>query len=793
MKITRIQRIRGHRVFRDFVWPSNGLPDFGRFNLIYGWNGAGKTTISNLFRHLQRKEAITEGDVQFLIEGSVVQGSSLATTALPQVKVFNRDTVSRLVFESPDQQFPPIYVIGEESGQKQQKIEALKQELAASISDAGSWVGRKSSAESAFESFCSDQAQSIKNLLTVPGGGRYNNYNKADFKRTADSLVAAAAMPTPLTAETREKYLATKSGAAMDKVPLLSLRYPDLIDLTGKVRKLLEKSVLSNILEELTTDPKVASWAGEGLTLHTGERATDTCRFCKQPLSADRLKHLQAHFNDEFKQFQGAIDDLIASVVSAKDSLASLSPPNKSLLYPHLAQEYEKQVNTLLLQSNMVKAYLDALKAALLAKKEEPFTTLELDSFLTNKTSPREPTGTLEKVFQIILAGFSAISASLGKNAFDRINSLIAAHNQHTDNFAGEVDQARKALEKDEVLAALADYQAKKQSISEAESGLAAVKGTTEGIRAKIAALEQDIRNHRIPADELNKEMATYLGRDELRFETKDTGYTISRNGQPASHLSEGERTAIAFMYFLKSLSGEDFDLKRGIVVVDDPVSSLDANSLYSAFGFMKARTEKAGQLFVLTHNFTFFRQVKNWFNYIEKLRGRKPDPAKLKHVRFYMLKAPVTDGQRNAQIVVLDDLLHEYESEYHYLFRTVYEVAHRQATAQLADYYGLPNTGRRLLETVLAFKYPEKSGELYQQLMGVEGFDEAKKARIIRFTNTYSHNNQIEDPEHDLSILAETPNILSDILSLIEHVDADHYKGMVNSVAPPVVPAGSG
>lgn len=783
MKIARIQRIRGHRVFRDFAWPSSGLPDFGRFNLVYGWNGSGKTTFSNLFRHLQHKEAITDGDVQFLIEGSTVQGDALATTTLPQVKVFNRDTVSRLVFESPDQQFPPIYVIGEESSQKQQKIEALKQELEVSNSDAASWVGRKSSAESAFESFCSDQAQSIKNLLTAPGGGRYNNYNKADFKRTADSLVAAAATLTPLAAESREKYLATKSGTVKDKIPSLSLRYPDLIDLTEKVRKLLEKAVLSNILQELASDPKVAAWAGDGLALHTGERVTDTCRFCNQPLSAERLKHLQAHFNDEFKQFQSTIDDLITGVVSAKDSLTSLSPPNKSLLYPHLAQEYEKQVSTLLLQSNMVKSYLDALKAALLAKKEEPFTALELSSFLTNKTSPREPAGTLEKVFQIVLAGFAAISASLGKNAFDKINSLIATHNQHTDNFAGEVEQARKALEKDEVLAALANYQSKKQSIAEAESGLAAAKGTTEGVRAKIVALEQDIRNHRTPADELNKEMAAYLGRDELRFETKDTGYTISRNGQPASHLSEGERTAIAFMYFLKSLGGEDFDLKRGIVVVDDPVSSLDANSLYSAFGFMKARTEKAGQLFVLTHNFTFFRQVKNWFNYIERLKGRKPDPAKLKHVRFYMLKAPVINGQRNAQLLVLDDLLHEYESEYHYLFRMVYEAAHRQATAPLADYYGLPNMGRRLLETVLAFKFPEKSGELYQQLMMVEGFDEAKKARIIRFTNTYSHNGQIEEPEHDLSILAETPDILRDILSLIEHVDADHYKGMVNSI----------
>ena len=55
MKITRINKIKGHRVFEGFTWPDD-LPDFAQYNLIYGWNGSGKTTISNLLRHLQMKE-----------------------------------------------------------------------------------------------------------------------------------------------------------------------------------------------------------------------------------------------------------------------------------------------------------------------------------------------------------------------------------------------------------------------------------------------------------------------------------------------------------------------------------------------------------------------------------------------------------------------------------------------------------------------------------------------------------------------------------------------------------------
>lgn len=790
MKITRIQRIRDHRIFRNFIWPSE-LPDFGKFNLIYGWNGSGKTTLSSLLWQLQKKESIAEGEIEFLIDGNTVYGSSLTTATLPQIRVFNRDTVNRIVFESPTHELPPIYVLGEENTDKQRKIEGLKKNLAVATTEQAACNRKKESAEAVHEAYCSDQAQAIKNLLTVAGGGPYNNYNKADYKRTADRLVKVASSIKPLTTQDREKYLTTKDGKPLEKIHPLSIQYPDFASITKQVQTILARSVMSSTLLELLDNPSVATWVNQGLPLHTGENASNKCRFCNQPLTIDRLKNLQGHFNDEFKQFQRDVDDLIATVLSAKIAITNLKLPSKSLLYQHISQEYEKQANTLVMQLGMVEMYLDTLHAALMTKKEEPFKPLELLPFLTNKTLPNEPTKTLEKVFQIVVAGLTAISASLGRGAYEKINALIASHNRHTDNFRQEVVDARKALEEDEITAALADYQSKQKAIADADSNLIAAQNGAKNIQQQIEILEQAIRSHRKSADELNKEMAAYLGRDELRFEIRETGYAISRNGQSAMHLSEGERTAVAFMYFLKSLKGEDFYLKRGIVVIDDPVSSLDANSLYSAFSFMKARMPKPnlfdGQLFVLTHNFTFFRQVKNWFNYVDKLRGGKLDPSKLKHVRFYMLKAPTTNGQRNAQICLLDDLLHEYESEYHYLFRTVYQAASNQTTAPLSDYYGLPNIGRRLLETVLAFKNPEKSGDLYQQLLDVEGFDENKKTRIIRFTHTYSHKGHVDEPEHDLSILSETPAVLGDIMALIEHIDPVHFKGMVSSVAQPL------
>ena len=107
MKITRINRIRNHRIFRDFSWPAE-LSDFACFNVIYGWNGAGKTTLSNLFLHLQKKQPMFEGEIEFRFGQNNVSGTDLGSSILPCVKVFNREFVSAAHIPLSDQACTPV-------------------------------------------------------------------------------------------------------------------------------------------------------------------------------------------------------------------------------------------------------------------------------------------------------------------------------------------------------------------------------------------------------------------------------------------------------------------------------------------------------------------------------------------------------------------------------------------------------------------------------------------------------------------------------------------------------------
>ena len=284
---------------------------------------------------------------------------------------------------------------------------------------------------------------------------------------------------------------------------------------------------------------------------------------------------------------------------------------------------------------------------------------------------------------------------------------------------------------------------------------------------------------HRRPADELNDDLERYLGHRELTIGVRDTGYAIMRGGSVAASLSDGERTALALLYFLKTLGDRRFDAERGVVVLDDPVSSLDANAMYLALGFIRDRTQTAGQLFILTHNFSFFRQVRSWFHHIPRQKSPNMDrrPA-----RFYMLCEVASVESRRTTISRLDPLLEQYESEYHYLFSLVYREAQKASAGSLESSYYLPNVARRLLEAFLAFRLPHIAGDLWRKLESTK-MEGASRTRVLRFVHTHSHSDLVGEPEHDPTILGEAQSVLVDLLELIELEDPEHYRAMVQVV----------
>jgi len=750
--IEKISRLKHPGVLRDFTWPVD-LSTFGRFNLIYGWNGSGKTTISRLFRYLEHRDVPPAGQGTLCVGGTDVDGSSFPQ-ATTQVRVFNRDFINESVFPAGGGDVPPILVVGKEGVGKQKEVDRLRAEKSTRETDLSRARTANRQTERALHKHCTDRAKVIKDTLRIAGRGTYNEYDKRDYVRQAQKMAAAGdAESYRLDDSTRDNLLLQHRAIIKARVAGVDYVLPGIEQLRHEVASILAKPVSTSALRALKNDPQLGDWAREGLRLHK-HRNAKVCLFCEQRLPPGRLDALEAHFSTAYEQFIQRVDEHIERLKATSDRSDDVRPPDRAALYDDMAAEYNDAREALEHALSKLRQFIDALIEALEAKRGQPFGKQELAVEL-----PRIDAGVV-----------------------DRVNNVIQCHNDACDDFQARTGTARNRLAFDIISQDLHEYSRLAAAAERASESLPPIEVELNRLSGEIARLEREIVEHRQPAEELNKDLWAYLGHDELRLEVKSTGYALMRHGTIASGLSEGERTALALLYFLKSLSDRRFDLTKGVVLLDDPVSSLDANALYLAFGFIRQRTKDAGQLFLLTHNFTLFRQARNWFHH---LKGQNKKDINQRPARFYMLDRVREAQTRCTTIRRLDPLLEHYESEYHYLFACI----HRRATPvpgeTLEQNYDLPNIARRLLEMFLAFRRPQVAGKLRQKLMDIE-FDEVKKLRILRFVHTYSHGDVISEPEHDATLLGEAQAVLADLLELIKSEDVKHYEAMMSLVDPP-------
>lgn len=749
--IARVPRLRIPGVFRDFRWPTN-LPDFGRYNLIYGWNGTGKTSLSRVLRALELRTALQTDQAVIRIGTTNVPGEDFGSVTIP-VRVFNRDFVSGAVFPAGGGDVPPILVLGTESVEKQKEVDRLKRERVKAEATLTYARSTKQEAERGLDRFCIDRARAIKDTLRSSGANPYNNYDKAVFRDRAQEMAAEGNAATHrLSDGDRDRLLAQHRASPKPKLPLLTYDMPGLQQIAADASELLVATVVSRAIETLKDDPWLSEWIRNGLGLHQ-ERKAEHCLFCEQPLPSARLPALEAHFSAEYETFLKRLAAKISELQAASRHTSEVTIPNKAQLYDDLAAEYERAGRSLTQNLDATRDFLEALVRALTDKRGRAFDRLALDVAVP--------------IVDVRVA--------------DSLNAVIRKHNRACDDFQARVSAARDRVAVDMIAGDLDEFVRLRDEVQTKDAAVVLAEKEVRRLREEIERLESEIVEHRQPAEELNGDLRKYLGHEELKLEIKDTGYAIARNGVPAQALSEGETTAIALLYFLKSLKDRRFDLNTGAVVLDDPVSSLDTNALYLAFGFIRERTKDAGQLFIFTHNFTFFRQVRNWFHH---LKGQKKKDVSQRPARFYMMACAHDGDQRSSAIVPLHHLLEHYESEYHYLFSRIYREANAACPAALEENYVFPNMARRVLEAFLAFRKPQVCGELWQKLQDSE-FEEAKKLRILRFLHTYSHGDTIGEPAHDPSLLGEARSVLQDLLDFIEAQDPEHFAAMAELAKP--------
>lgn len=745
--LTQIKKIKSLGVFDNYA-ASQELKAFDRFNVVYGENGSGKTTLSRLLACLQAGEHKDYPNLEFNLateSGPLTHGQKY----LRNVRVFNSDFVEASIgrFDGP---LRHILILGEEN-------KAVAEEIKAEIATRDDRTKRLQDIGSAVTKLETERGKIFSAIAKTIGeatiGSTLRNYRRPDAEAAFAKLTNAKSLGD---AEL-ELHRATVRQEQMLEVGKLSV--PGIVEpgtektigpvgaahaLAQRCQALTMRSAQSAIMARLASHPTIAAWVEEGVDLHKAH-ASETCEFCAQPMPAARLQALSDHFSVEDQQLKAEIDQERTWLATVLEALGGFTLPDRLALYSELRADYDAAVSAFATE-------LGAVKQRVLA----------IDGVLVNKLTRRT----------------EAYDAEIGsdaealKTALTVIADVMQRHDAKTKGFDAEKAAARNAIEahylltiKDQVAEVAAKTTAEKVEeglLTNGGEGLPDKRSLAE-ITQSIIDKQAQISNEHKGGEELTAHLKQFLGRTDLVFENSKDGYVVLRRGKPAKRLSEGEKTAIAFLYFLVQLKDQDFNLSEGVVVIDDPISSLDSGAIYQAFSFLKLAAQGAKQLFILTHNHEFLRLVINWFQNL-------PSALK-KQCSYSMVLCSETASGRSARLAPLDQLLIDHATEYHYLFKVLYNF---QSEGTISSCYHVPNVARKFLETFLDFHVPSKD-KLYRKLENTD-FDPHKKAAIYKFTNDLSH---FTGKGFDPALVAETQKNSAYLLEMIKHVAPLHFAGL--------------
>lgn len=620
----------------------------------------------------------------------------------PRLRVFNSDFVSENL-RFADGSSTPILVVGADDISKQKSLEEKNKELGKLTN---SRQTKQLAKEEKITAIGKELSRCARDLIKIPLS--FPNYEKPNFEAKVDECKISPEsylLDDEILAQCLLIYRST------DKKPTLSIKmlsFSSITQLREKAVSLLARTVTANSpIPRLKDNPAVESWVKQGRPLHDG---VDTCQFCGQTLPADLLSHLIGHFSADYDDLMVALGDLAQVIQTAEEEEIPLD--HKADFYPELSDRFTTKKQGLDALLTIRKTALISLGNALSQKQKKAFTGLECPSV----GDPGD---------QIV-------------SVVEDINQIILEHNNRTSEFDQRRKEAFRKVEKHYAASFVRDqkYNEELQEIANLKNSIIQEGLRIEELTNDIRDLEMQLSEASKGAERINQLLGAYFGKGDLRVEVSvDNRFQISRGGGVAKNLSEGEKTAIAFAHFITSIQDGRYPLKDTIVVIDDPISSLDACHLFNTYALIKTQMADCRQLFISTHSFEFYNLIREWVSDAEDIK--KPQATWKKWGVFLVKRSD--DG--TAALEEIPKELLRFKSEYHYLFSTLYQFD----KAESADFdclLSLPNVVRRFMEAFGGIMIPLSTG--LKGKMARLFPDEVERECVWKFINHYSHNTTI-------------------------------------------------
>ena len=749
--IKGISKIKGLGVYENYTKPHD-THEFAAKNLIYGWNYSGKTTLSRLFAQLESKTAnpdLSGCSFSFDTDKGQVTETNFTQSDL-MVRVFNSDFVrDNLSFTGGD--FKPILLLGKESEEAQKKLDHCE-ELDTRVQEkVKSYAALAQRLQADFAAAKTKTAAEIKKTL-----GLVQAYTATHLGQDimAIELLDDSKLLSELQLRDDLKLALTRDTDRPTSVDLISAS-PSIEPLYNEAMIVMAATPsLASTIDHLVQNPLIERWVETGLTLH---KEKEKCEFCGGDVGKHRLEVLQAHFSKDLADHKAKIEGLLAKV---KQAQVSIQIPKEAEFNPQFRERIRELSASLPQALKSFNQAISSLAEDLQKKIETPFKALA-PSHLAD--------GLANAVIETVKA----------------INEVITANNQIAVNFITARKDAidRVKLHYVQEFLEKQDKAGQERTVASLGAKQTRLLRLRAVIQEEIQRLKAIISQAQLGREEINKRLSSLLGSEAVQITVVTAGgqerfQLVRKSGKVAKNLSDGEKTAIAFAYFLtklEELKPEQF--KEAIVYIDDPISSLDSNHIFQITAAIKgffvgqdasgAWATKCKQLFISTHNFEFFHLM------------RELEPKKTNRAKLYLVK------RINSQTSTFGNMpnsLARYSSEYHFLFQIIHRFHAAPDKTDHEVLMLLPNAVRRFVELYTYSRLPGAFKESVDQ-RAEELFGEERAKRILKVFHYFSHANSIDRLAGNNELIFDTESAVRDLLEAIGEKDEGHMKALLASI----------
>lgn len=556
-------------------------------NFFYGKNGAGKSTIARTIKsnsEVEWQNGKSASDYDILVYDTDFVNANFA----------NYDNLAG-VFTVCETNIEVQKKLEELAEQKKQKGEEYKQ----AKETADKKQGEKDTALIEYQEECWKQTERMRVVFDAVITGKKK---KALF---AEEILAIT--PVDHDFSELESTVNTifhgddKKYAVYAKASKATYASLPGYELMGKAIASSSETPFASFIKALNA----TDWVRQGHSHYAGQ--TDgKCPYCQQKLPEDFDQDIAACFDAQYQSDIAEITKFQSVYKSEMDSILKTLQGNLGEIMPGLNIEpYQTKLK-------MLQDAITINNQRIAAKVKEPTTIASLEDIDT------------------LLLDIGAI--------IDKLNAQISARNNIVSDIKNQKIKCKKEVW--EYLAYVLKDVVKtyRDTITKISVDVSALNTQMKTLIAEgkqlnndIAELNKQVVNTEAAIEGINRIIHTsgFQGFSLKAKEGVQNTYEVIRpNGSIAEKLSEGERNFIAFLYFYHLVKGSysSDEVKEKIVVIDDPVSSMDSGALFIVSALVREmievcynntdyRSQKVDgdyikQIFILTHNVYFHKEI---------------------------------------------------------------------------------------------------------------------------------------------------------------------------------------